>query len=53
MHGGSTPGPYVAVLAERDLGLVRVERTGRYVRYGLDLAAVERLGRDVAVAPQY
>ncbi|MFH0172437.1 DUF5937 family protein [Streptomyces cacaoi] len=37
----------------RDLGLVRVERNGRYVHYGLDLAAVERLGRDVAVALQY
>ena len=37
----------------RDLGLVRVERNGRYVHYGLDLAAVERIGRDVAVALQY
>ncbi|MCX4767116.1 DUF5937 family protein [Streptomyces sp. NBC_01275] len=37
----------------RDLGLVRVERHGRYVHYGLDLAAVERIGRDVAVALQY
>lgn len=37
----------------RDLGLVRVERNGRYVHYGLDLAAVERLGRDVATALQY
>ncbi|MFI0445442.1 ArsR/SmtB family transcription factor [Actinomadura sp. 6N118] len=31
----------------RELGLVRVERNGRYVHYGLDLAAVERIGRDV------
>ncbi|MER5436321.1 DUF5937 family protein [Streptomyces sp. NPDC002588] len=37
----------------RDLGLVRVERNGRYVHYGLDLAAVERIGRDVATALQY
>ncbi|AVT38271.1 DUF5937 family protein [Plantactinospora sp. BB1] len=37
----------------RDLGLVRVERHGRYVLYGLDLAAVERIGRDVATALQY
>ncbi|CAM5516805.1 ArsR/SmtB family transcription factor [Streptomyces aurantiogriseus] len=39
--------------ALRDLGLVRVERHGRYVHYGLDLAAVERIGRDVATALQY
>ncbi|WP_020123104.1 DUF5937 family protein [Streptomyces canus] len=39
--------------ALRDLGLVRVERNGRYVHYGLDLAAVERIGRDVATALQY
>ncbi|MGV9455388.1 DUF5937 family protein [Streptomyces sp. NPDC003635] len=39
--------------ALRDLGLVRVERRGRYVHYGLDLTAVERIGRDVAVALQY
>ncbi|MGW0331515.1 DUF5937 family protein [Streptomyces sp. NPDC003011] len=37
----------------RDLGLVRVERNGRYVHYCLDLTAVERLGRDVATALQY
>ncbi|MGX7672865.1 DUF5937 family protein [Plantactinospora sp. DSM 117369] len=37
----------------RDLGLVRVERHGRYVLYGLDLTAVERIGRDVATALQY
>ncbi|MGW6454967.1 DUF5937 family protein [Streptomyces sp. NPDC055078] len=37
----------------RDLGLVRVERNGRYVHYGLDLAAVECIGRDVATALQY
>ncbi|GIG91162.1 ArsR/SmtB family transcription factor [Plantactinospora endophytica] len=37
----------------RDLGLVRVERHGRYVHYGLDLPAVERIGRDVATALQY
>jgi DNA-binding transcriptional ArsR family regulator len=36
----------------RELGLVRVERHGRYVHYGLDLAAVERIGRDVATALQ-
>ncbi|WP_225877210.1 ArsR/SmtB family transcription factor [Streptomyces resistomycificus] len=39
--------------ALRDLGLVRVERNGRYVHYGLDLTAVERIGRDVATALQY
>jgi DNA-binding transcriptional ArsR family regulator len=39
--------------ALRDLGLVRVERNGRYVHYRLDLAAVERIGRDVATALQY
>ncbi|KAB2343680.1 ArsR/SmtB family transcription factor [Actinomadura rudentiformis] len=37
----------------RELGLVRVERNGRYVHYGLDLAAVERIGRDVATALQH
>ncbi|MCL8013489.1 DUF5937 family protein [Streptomyces sp. AS02] len=37
----------------RDLGLVRVERNGRYVHYGLDIAAVERIGSDVATALQY
>ncbi|GLX50026.1 transcriptional regulator [Streptomyces hygroscopicus subsp. hygroscopicus] len=37
----------------RGLGLVRVERNGRYVHYGLDLAAVERIGREVATALQY
>jgi len=37
----------------RDLGLVQVQRNGRYVHYGLDLAAVERIGRDVATALQY
>ncbi|WP_199485161.1 ArsR/SmtB family transcription factor [Actinomadura craniellae] len=37
----------------RELGLVRVERAGRYVYYGLDLAAVERIGRDVATALQH
>ncbi|MFF3753505.1 DUF5937 family protein [Streptomyces sp. NPDC002018] len=37
----------------RDLGLVRVERNGRYVHYGLDLAAVERIGHDVATTLQY
>ncbi|CAL9421482.1 hypothetical protein SUDANB105_01853 [Streptomyces sp. enrichment culture] len=37
----------------RELGLVRVERNGRHVHYGLDLTAVERLGRDVATALQY
>jgi DNA-binding transcriptional ArsR family regulator len=39
--------------ALRDLGLVRVERNGRYVHYSLDLTAVERIGRDVATALQY
>lgn len=39
--------------ALRDLGLVRTERNGRYVHYGLDLAAVDRIGRDVATALQY
>lgn len=39
--------------ALRDLGLVRTERNGRYVLYGLDLGAVERIGRDVATALQY
>ncbi|MFJ2646224.1 DUF5937 family protein [Streptomyces sp. NPDC087420] len=37
----------------RDLGLVRTERHGRYVHYGLDLAAVGRIGQDVATALQY
>jgi DNA-binding transcriptional ArsR family regulator len=37
----------------RDQGLVHVQRNGRYVHYGLDLAAVERIGRDVATALQY
>jgi DNA-binding transcriptional ArsR family regulator len=37
----------------RDLGLVHVERNGRYVHYQLDLAAVERIGRDAATALQY
>jgi DNA-binding transcriptional ArsR family regulator len=37
----------------RDLALVRVERRGRYVYYGLDLAAVQRIGHDVATALQY
>jgi DNA-binding transcriptional ArsR family regulator len=36
----------------RELGLVRMERHGRYVHYGLDLAAVERIGQDVATALQ-
>lgn len=39
--------------ALRDLGLVRTERNGRYVHYGLDLGAVERIGGDVATALQY
>ncbi|MGW2081687.1 DUF5937 family protein [Streptomyces sp. NPDC001939] len=39
--------------ALRDLGLVRTERDGRFVHYGLDLDAVERIGRDVATALQY
>ncbi len=39
--------------ALRDLGLVRVERNGRYVHYVLDTAAVERIGRDVMTALQY
>ncbi|MER7571482.1 metalloregulator ArsR/SmtB family transcription factor [Streptomyces sp. NPDC126514] len=39
--------------ALRDPGLVRVERNGRYVPYGLDTAAVERIGRDVVTALQY
>jgi DNA-binding transcriptional ArsR family regulator len=39
--------------ALRDLGLVRVERNGRYVHYGLGTAAVERIGRDVVTALQY
>jgi DNA-binding transcriptional ArsR family regulator len=37
----------------RDLGLVRVERNGRFVHYQLDLAAVEHIGREVATALQY
>jgi DNA-binding transcriptional ArsR family regulator len=36
----------------RELGLVCVERNGRYVHYGLDLAAVDRIGRDTATALQ-
>jgi DNA-binding transcriptional ArsR family regulator len=36
----------------RELGLVRVERHGRYVHYGLDMAAVERIGQDVVTALQ-
>lgn len=36
----------------RELGLVRVERNGRFVHYGLDLAAVERIGQDVVTALQ-
>ncbi|MFI2210176.1 DUF5937 family protein [Streptomyces sp. NPDC020141] len=39
--------------ALRDLGLVRTERHGRYVLYGLDVPAVERIGRDVATALQF
>ncbi|MEV6655234.1 DUF5937 family protein [Streptomyces sp. NPDC051219] len=39
--------------ALRDLGLVRTERNGRFVHYGLDLAAVEHIGRDLATALQY
>ena len=38
--------------ALRELGLVRVERHGRYVHYRLDLAAVERIGQDIATALQ-
>ncbi|MFI1508059.1 hypothetical protein [Streptomyces sp. NPDC020597] len=37
----------------RALGLVRVERNRRYVHHGLDLAAVERIGRDVATGLQH
>jgi DNA-binding transcriptional ArsR family regulator len=36
----------------RELGLVRVERHGRYVHYQLDLVAVERIGQDIATALQ-
>ena len=36
----------------RDLGLVHVARHGRHVHYRLDLAAVERIGYDVAAALQ-
>jgi hypothetical protein len=32
---------------------VQVERHGRHVHYRLDLAAVERLGHDVATALQH
>jgi DNA-binding transcriptional ArsR family regulator len=39
--------------ALRDLGLVRTERNGRFVHYGLDLAAVERIGQDIATALQH
>ena len=37
----------------RDLDLVRVQRNGRHVHYQLDLAAVERIGHDVATALQH
>jgi DNA-binding transcriptional ArsR family regulator len=37
----------------RNLGLVRVERHGRHVHYGLDLRAVERIGQDLATALQH
>ncbi|MEU7870471.1 DUF5937 family protein [Dactylosporangium sp. NPDC049140] len=37
----------------RDLELVRVQRHGRHVHYALDLAAVQRLGHDVATALQH
>ncbi|HEX6351530.1 ArsR/SmtB family transcription factor [Actinophytocola sp.] len=36
----------------RELGLVRGERTGRYVHYWIDIGAVERIGQDVATALQ-
>ncbi|MFD6337053.1 DUF5937 family protein [Streptomyces sp. NPDC060131] len=39
--------------ALRDLGLVRAERSGRFVHYRLDLAAVERIGQDVVRALQH
>ncbi|WP_241746433.1 metalloregulator ArsR/SmtB family transcription factor [Streptomyces lydicus] len=39
--------------ALRDLGLVRTERSGRFVLYRLDLAAVERLGQDVVTGLQH
>ncbi|MGW6597494.1 ArsR family transcriptional regulator [Streptomyces sp. NPDC055036] len=39
--------------ALRDLGLVRAERSGRFVHYGLDLSAVERIGQDVVRALQH
>ncbi|ONH29726.1 ArsR/SmtB family transcription factor [Pseudofrankia asymbiotica] len=37
----------------RDLELARVERSGRYAHYRLDLAVVERIGRDLATALQF
>jgi hypothetical protein len=37
----------------REPAPARVERRGRYVYYGLDLAAVQRIGHDVATALQY
>jgi DNA-binding transcriptional ArsR family regulator len=37
----------------RDLGLVAVQRNGRHVLYRLDLAAVERIGPDLATALQH
>jgi DNA-binding transcriptional ArsR family regulator len=36
----------------RELGLVLVARHGRYVHYGLDMVAVERIGQDVVTALQ-
>ncbi|MFJ9207746.1 DUF5937 family protein [Streptomyces sp. NPDC102264] len=39
--------------ALRDLGLVGAERSGRFVHYRLDLAAVERIGQDVVRALQH
>lgn len=36
----------------RELGLVRVQRHGRYVHYELDLVAIERIGQDVVTALQ-
>jgi DNA-binding transcriptional ArsR family regulator len=37
----------------RELGLLRAERNGRYKLYSLDLAMVDRLGHDLAIALQY
>ncbi|MDT3438759.1 MULTISPECIES: helix-turn-helix transcriptional regulator [unclassified Pseudofrankia] len=37
----------------RDLGLARVERSGRYAHYRLDLAVVGRIGHDLATALQF